>query len=150
MPFNGNGGINKLFMSKDEILKAIEDEFGGMISQIQNDDVGGGSSTGAFEYQVSTRSIRFGIISSMTDSFCGSCNRIRLTSDGRLRNCLFSDESDEVDLIGMMRQGATDDDLERAIRECVVQKFFSHGGRHVDELWTSSRQLNRPMIRIGG
>jgi GTP 3',8-cyclase len=66
-----------------------------------------------------------GVISSVTQPFCGSCNRLRLTADGALRNCLFSnDESSARDL---MRGGGSDEELAQLIRSCVERKLPGHG-----------------------
>ncbi|MBS1838694.1 MAG: GTP 3',8-cyclase MoaA, partial [Actinobacteria bacterium] len=66
-----------------------------------------------------------GIIPSVTAPFCGTCDRIRLTAEGQLRNCLFS--VDEVDLRAVLRSGGTDDDLAAAVRRCVADKRAGHG-----------------------
>jgi cyclic pyranopterin phosphate synthase len=65
-----------------------------------------------------------GLISSVTQPFCGTCNRLRLTSDGSIRNCLFSD--DEYSLRDLMREGAGDDVIELALRRAVWEKFPGH------------------------
>jgi cyclic pyranopterin phosphate synthase len=67
---------------------------------------------------------RVGFIDPVSDPFCGDCNRIRLTADGRLRTCLFS--IGETDLRGPLRAGATDDDLEAIIRGAVWAKELKH------------------------
>jgi len=143
MPFNGNGHANKLFLSKDEMLGKISRD----VTEIPSNELS--SSAGQLMYSVPGLGRPFGIISSMTDIFCGSCNRIRLTSDGKLRNCLFSDTDTETDLVAMIVRGCSDDELENAIRENIGGKFISHGGKKVDELWHQS-QRNRSMISLGG
>ena len=65
-----------------------------------------------------------GLISSVTQPFCGTCNRLRLTADGAIRNCLFSD--DEHSLRDLMRAGAGDDVIARALRIAVWEKFPGH------------------------
>jgi cyclic pyranopterin phosphate synthase len=65
-----------------------------------------------------------GLISSVTQPFCGTCNRLRLTADGAIRNCLFSD--DEHSLRDLMRDGAGDDVLALALRRAVWEKFPGH------------------------
>jgi cyclic pyranopterin phosphate synthase len=65
-----------------------------------------------------------GFINPVSEPFCGDCNRIRLTADGRLRTCLFS--VGETDLRGPLRAGATDDDLERIVRDAVWRKELKH------------------------
>jgi GTP 3',8-cyclase len=66
----------------------------------------------------------FGLVSSVTRPFCGSCNRLRLTADGAIRNCLFSD--DELSVRDLMRGGGTDEDIERLIRGSVARKLPGH------------------------
>jgi cyclic pyranopterin phosphate synthase len=65
-----------------------------------------------------------GLISSVTQPFCGTCNRLRLTADGAIRNCLFSD--DEHSLRDLMRDGADDDVIALALRRAVWEKFPGH------------------------
>ncbi len=66
-----------------------------------------------------------GLISTVTEPFCGTCNRLRLTADGALRNCLFSD--DERTVRDVLRNGGTDADLSLLLREAVWAKFPGHG-----------------------
>jgi GTP 3',8-cyclase len=67
---------------------------------------------------------RIGFINPVSEPFCGDCNRIRLTADGKLRTCLFS--INETDLRAPLRAGATDDDLEAIVREAVWRKELKH------------------------
>ncbi|GAB09573.1 molybdenum cofactor biosynthesis protein MoaA [Gordonia araii NBRC 100433] len=69
---------------------------------------------------------RVGIIASMTRSFCGSCDRTRITAEGRVRPCLFSD--DEIDLAAILRSGGSDDDLADAWRAVTWRKRAGHSG----------------------
>jgi cyclic pyranopterin phosphate synthase len=78
------------------------------------------------------RSFRFadghgeiGLISSVTQPFCGTCNRLRLTADGARRNCLFSD--DELDARAVLRHRGTDDELALMLRRAVWGKHPGHG-----------------------
>jgi GTP 3',8-cyclase len=84
-----------------------------------------------------------GVIASVTAPFCGACDRLRLTADGQLRACLFSEA--EVDTRVILRDGGTDDDLADAYRRCLAGKRAGHGigapGFH---------QPDRPMSAIGG
>jgi cyclic pyranopterin phosphate synthase len=66
-----------------------------------------------------------GLISSVTEPFCGTCNRLRITADGALRNCLFSD--DERTVRDLLRHGGTDADIALLFREAVWAKFPGHG-----------------------
>ena len=84
-----------------------------------------------------------GFINPVSEPFCGDCNRIRLTADGRLRTCLFS--LNETDLRGPVREGADDRELERIIREAVWRKELKH---HVGE--PGFIQPARTMSAIGG
>jgi GTP 3',8-cyclase len=84
-----------------------------------------------------------GFINPVSEPFCGDCNRIRLTADGRLRTCLFS--LNETDLRGPIRQGADDGELEQRIRDAVWRKELKH---HVGE--PGFIQPARSMSAIGG
>jgi cyclic pyranopterin phosphate synthase len=86
---------------------------------------------------------RIGFINPVSEPFCGDCNRIRLTADGRLRTCLFS--LNETDLRGPLRDGAEDDDLEQVIRDAVWRKELKH---HIGE--PGFVQPHRTMSAIGG
>ena len=65
-----------------------------------------------------------GVIASVTEPFCGSCDRVRITADGQFRTCLFA--LDETDLRAIVRGGGSDDDLEAAIRTAVAGKWAGH------------------------
>jgi cyclic pyranopterin phosphate synthase len=86
---------------------------------------------------------KIGFINPVSEPFCGDCNRVRLTADGRLRTCLFS--LNETDLRGPMRDGADDRQLERIIRDAVWRKELKH---HVGE--PGFIQPARSMSAIGG
>ena len=86
---------------------------------------------------------RVGAIASVTAPFCTRCDRVRLTAEGRLRNCLFS--MDETDLRSVLRGGGTDDDLASAISSCVAAKGAGHQIGSV-----SFVQPPRTMSQIGG
>jgi cyclic pyranopterin phosphate synthase len=86
---------------------------------------------------------RIGFINPVSEPFCGDCNRLRLTADGRLRTCLFS--LNETDLRAPLRAGATDDELEQIIRTAVWAKELKH---HVNE--PGFIQPARTMSAIGG
>jgi cyclic pyranopterin phosphate synthase len=84
-----------------------------------------------------------GFINPVSEPFCGDCNRLRLTAEGQVRNCLFS--TVEWDARRLLRGGASDDDLRLLVRECVAAKAAAHGigqqGFH---------QPERAMYQIGG
>jgi cyclic pyranopterin phosphate synthase len=86
---------------------------------------------------------QIGFINPVSEPFCGDCDRIRITAEGKLRTCLFS--LNETDLRGPMRGGATDDDLEQIIRDAIWRKELKH---RVNE--PGFIQPDRPMSAIGG
>ena len=83
------------------------------------------------------------MIASVTEPFCDTCNRLRLTAEGQVRACLFSLE--ETDLRGPMRDGATDEELAALIRAAVWRKWSGHRINHADFV-----QPARSMSMIGG
>ena len=95
-----------------------------------------------------------GFISALTHHFCEDCNRLRLTSDGKLRPCLFSET--EIDLLPALRSGAGDAEIQRLLRLSVQIKPEGHkvGSRadrkSVPDLLSPGRRRKRPMSRIGG
>ncbi|MFZ0630651.1 MAG: GTP 3',8-cyclase MoaA [Acidobacteriaceae bacterium] len=84
-----------------------------------------------------------GIIAPVTQAFCGACSRVRLTSDGKIRTCLFS-QSDH-DLYGVMQRGGSDDEMIAFIRRTVDQKEARH---HIGE--PDFLKPSRSMVHIGG
>jgi cyclic pyranopterin phosphate synthase len=84
-----------------------------------------------------------GVIASVTEPFCGSCDRVRLTSDGQLRTCLFS--LDEADLRGVIRSGGSDDDLAAIIEQAIAGKWAGHAIGQVTFI-----RPRRSMSQIGG
>lgn len=98
----------------------------------------------ALEYRFRDGVGRVGFIASISRPFCLSCNRIRLTADGKLRYCLFAIE--ETDVKGLLRGGASDEEIARTIRETVRAKWLGH------EINQGERFVPppRPMYSIGG
>ncbi len=84
-----------------------------------------------------------GVIASVSAPFCASCDRVRLTADGQLRNCLFARR--EVDLRGPLRDGATDEELADLVIGEMARKEAGHGISRPD-----FEQPSRPMSAIGG
>jgi cyclic pyranopterin phosphate synthase len=84
-----------------------------------------------------------GFISSVTEPFCASCNRVRITADGQLRACLFS--LDEADLRTPLRDGARNDEIERMIRDTIARKWAGHRINEAD-----FARPARSMSQIGG
>lgn len=84
-----------------------------------------------------------GVIASVTAPFCGDCDRMRLTADGQLRNCLFS--TTEYDLVPLLRGGASDAQVDAMLRSCIAGKLAGHA---IDD--PSFLQPSRGMNAIGG
>jgi cyclic pyranopterin phosphate synthase len=84
-----------------------------------------------------------GVIASVTEPFCDTCNRLRITAEGEVRACLFALE--ETDLRGPLRSGASDQELEALVRETVWNKWSGHRINHPDFV-----QPERSMSAIGG
>jgi len=84
-----------------------------------------------------------GVIASVTEPFCGDCDRVRITAEGKFRSCLFA--LDEHDLRGVLRDGGTDDDLAAVIEAAVGTKWAGHRIGHVEFI-----RPPRSMSQIGG
>src|SRR6202035_3959550 len=97
----------------------------------------------ATEYRFADGIGRVGFIASVSRPFCLNCNRIRLTSDGKLRYCLFA--IDETDVGDLLRKGGDDDSIRAAVRACVTDKWIGH---EINS--THFVAPPRPMFSIGG
>src|SRR5262249_51215852 len=96
MPFTGNRWTSNKVFTMQEMLETIQARY-----EIVKLEDGKNDTTKA--YKVDGHAGTFAIISTMSKNFCGGCNRIRLTADGKLKNCLFS--KDETDLLTALRNG---------------------------------------------
>ena len=94
-------------------------------------------------YQVEGYKGQFGFITSMSEHFCHSCNRLRITADGNLKVCLFG--ANEVSLRDLIRRGASEEELMEVIGMAVKRKKRQHAGMDI-----IAATKNRPMILIGG
>eukprot|EP00934_Nitzschia_sp_Nitz4_P006336 Nitzschia sp. Nitz4//scaffold28_size193895//188004//189317//NITZ4_001694-RA/size193895-processed-gene-0.241-mRNA-1//1//CDS//3329546069//6326//frame0 len=91
---------------------------------------------------------RIGFITSMSEHFCGTCNRLRITADGQLKVCLFG--KTEVSLRDILRRGEKEETLQKIIHMAVQRKNFKLGGhKDMEDLQAHSTE-NRPMTLIGG
>jgi len=125
-------------LTADEMIAQISSEVGALEAVPDADP-----RAPATEYRYKDGSGTVGFIASISKPFCLNCNRIRLTSDGKLRYCLFAIE--EMDVKGLLRNGASDEDIQAAIRKNVADKWLGH-------------EINspkfvpppRPMYAIGG
>jgi GTP 3',8-cyclase len=141
MPLDAQHGWRREEMvTADEILAELK--LSGDFSLTPDDPTGRGS-TPAETFLIDGGPQRVGIIGSVTRPFCAACDRIRLTADGQLRNCLFARV--ENDLRGPMRAGASDDELAAIWQRCIEAKLPGHGINDVGFL-----QPARPMSAIGG
>lgn len=141
MPFDGNNWNLEKKISLKEVLDKVNnyyqfDEVEKLIDA-KNDT--------CKNYKIKNAKGTFGIISSVTNPFCSTCNRIRLTADGKIKNCLFSQT--ETDLLSAHRRG---EELESLILESIHSKYKERGG--FDEFSNESvkHMKNRTMISIGG
>ena len=125
-------------VTAEEILAALDREF-----TLIPDDPRQRGSAPAEVFLVDGGPARVGVIASVTRPFCGTCDRVRLTADGQVRNCLFA--RSESDLRGPLRAGADDAELAAAWRRAVAAKLPGHGINDPSFL-----QPDRPMSAIGG
>ena len=138
MPVSTSEVLNENnFMSIGHAKRMIESHYGPLIPEPSFRTNGP-----ATYYQVAGRNQRLGFIGAMTNlHFCESCNKLRLTCDGKLRPCLGS--ALEFDILTPLRAGATDDDLRNFILDVVDRKPQQHDFR-------DNYQPGRKMIAIGG
>ncbi len=140
MPFSGNFWDRDRFISKAELLQRIQQKYD--VVPLPQEDPSQTSTV----YKVEPIGGKIGFIASVTESFCSTCNRLRLTAEGFLRPCLHS--SIEVSLRDHLRNGATDEQLIDIIREIVMKKPQAHED-FLHPLYVKP-QKDRPMIKIGG
>jgi len=139
MPLDAQHGWRREDMvTADEILEQLSREFA-----LTPADPADRGSAPAETFLVDGGPQTVGIIGSVTRPFCGACDRVRLTADGQLRNCLFATE--ESDLRTPLRAGATDDEMATRWQRCIQAKLPGHGINEPGFL-----QPARPMSAIGG
>ncbi len=139
MPLDAQHGWKRAEMvTAEEILTALGREF-----VLTPDDPRQRGSAPAEAFLVDGGPARVGVIASVTRPFCGTCDRVRLTADGQIRNCLFA--RTESDLRGPLRAGASDAELATAWQRAVAVKLPGHGINDPSFL-----QPDRPMSAIGG
>lgn len=141
MPFDGNNWNKEQTVSYQEILDRAKLHFGE--SEIHKIEDGPNDTTR--HYKITGAKGTFGIISTVTNPFCYSCNRIRLTADGKIKNCLFS--NDEVDLLSAHRNKESLSDL---IQSSILAKKKGLGGMKDFSQQELDSYENRSMIAIGG
>jgi cyclic pyranopterin phosphate synthase len=133
------------FIQVDEMKKRVESQGFKLTPVIRNLPVGGGP---AQYWQVTLPEggppIQVGFIAALSHNFCRLCNRVRLTSDGRVRECLTGGGA--LSLRDMLRDGATDSQIETAIKQALYGKIDGHG---FDEA-TGGLKTRVPMSALGG
>jgi cyclic pyranopterin phosphate synthase len=140
MPFNGNKWSSERVVTAKEMLEQISTRFNCEPVVAQKHDT-------SRKYKIAGHAGTVAFISTMSSDFCGDCNRIRLTADGKLKNCLFS--KGETDLLTSFRAG---NDISHLIQQTIAGKHKRLGGQFIDnpaEVVAESIE-NRSMISIGG
>ncbi|XP_019940737.2 molybdenum cofactor biosynthesis protein 1 isoform X1 [Paralichthys olivaceus] len=135
MPFDGNKWNFKKMVSYQEMLDRIKQQWP-KLEMLQT-----GHTDTAKTFKVEGFKGQVGFITSMSEHFCGSCNRLRITADGNLKVCLFGNS--EVSLRDVLRSGASHEELLQIIGAAVGRKKKQHAG-----MFSISQMKNRPMILI--
>jgi len=137
MPFQSEEGQNR-FVSADEILERLA-RVAPLLRTVSQSGNGP-----ARHYRFSNAPGKIGIISPISQHFCHTCNRLRVTADGALRTCLFS--SEETDIKTPLRQGASDKEIMEQIQAAIKRKPERHELDHR----ILRKCISRPMVKIGG
>jgi len=140
MPFNTQEGWQRDKCINASALKEMIEKGVGPLEAVSDEK---GAAGPARRYRFKGAPGEVGFISPVSEHFCGSCNRLRLTSDGKLRNCLFSDK--EIDLRGPIRDGSDDKVIEDLLFRAVMEKPEGH---HINE--NVFKKCSRTMSLIGG
>jgi cyclic pyranopterin phosphate synthase len=140
MPFAGNQWHHDKVFTRDQMLQTLAGKFDFIPLDKEPHET-------AHKYFIRGAKGSFAVISTMSHPFCGDCNRLRLTADGKMRNCLFA--THETDLLTALRSG---EPIEPLIIENLKQKQQKLGGQfdeHFEKIQPETLQ-NRSMIAIGG
>lgn len=140
MPFSGNRWTSNQVMTQKDILDIIREKYDFIPLPIGFHDT-------AKQFSINGHKGSFSIISTMSEPFCSGCNRIRLTADGKLKNCLFSKK--ETDLLTPLRNG---EDILPIIESAIWSKAKTQGGQLNEQFEKINASIiqNRSMINIGG
>ncbi len=143
MPFDGNKWDMKKMVSYAEIMKLVNRHY----SEENVERLQDAENDTSKNYRIKGFKGSFAIISSVTNPFCDSCNRLRLTADGKLKNCLFS--ATESDILTPLRDGKS---IEPIIQKAILGKYKIRGGMDTLEKLQEPKlhSQNRSMITIGG
>ncbi len=129
---------NDQLLTGADIRRTVEDRWGPLVPALRSNP-----SQPAVDFEFADGRGSIGFINPVSEPFCGDCNRLRLTAEGQVRNCLFS--AVEWDARRVLRQGGSDDDLRALVRESVAAKAAAHGIGQSD-----FHQPQRAMYQIGG
>ncbi len=140
MPYKDNGWDEEQFIPAEEILQRVQEGLGVALQEEPTINLEEGP---ARLFAIPGSSGKVGVISTLSARFCNRCNRVRLTSRGEMKACLFGNAS--VDLLGPLRNRATSDDLTRLIRHAMKEKLDCHPMRDGDQ-----PILSRGMWQVGG
>ncbi|CAM9159213.1 unnamed protein product [Ascophyllum nodosum] len=140
MPFDDNRWKDSKFFSYESMMKVIRGRYPDLERTVDS------ANDTTKWYRVPGYKGRVGFITSMSEHFCGTCNRLRITSDGNLKVCLFGDES--LSLRDALRGGLSDAEISVLIRAAVLGKRAALGGH--DDMYGIANTKNRPMTTIGG
>lgn len=140
MPFAGNLWNKDKVLTAAKMLEMVKKEF--KVSKLKDE-----LNDTAKAYQAEAHLGTFAFITTMSEHFCGTCNRMRITADGKMKNCLFG--KDEMDILGALREGK---DIEPLIRLSVRNKHAALGGQFTQDYTKAEADKieNRSMIKIGG
>lgn len=138
MPLDSDGQWDETSVfSAKEILQRFEDQFGPLVSASRD------ASSPSKDYEFADGRGRIGVIASVTEPFCHSCDRFRITADGQLRNCLFGEDGGDVR--ALLRSSIDDQPIRDLIVSAIAAKRAGHG---TDDL--TFLRPSRPMHAIGG
>ena len=140
MPFTGNNWMSGKVLSLEKILAIVESKYSFIPIKNELHDT-------AKKFKPFNHEGTFAIISTMSQPFCSNCNRMRLTADGKMKNCLFS--GGEMDILNALRNN---EDIVPLIKENIRVKEKALGGQILTsfEEVNASNIINRSMISIGG
>ncbi|KHJ93676.1 putative molybdenum cofactor biosynthesis protein A [Oesophagostomum dentatum] len=121
MPFGGNHFSTTKFIDYKTLLTSINERYEGLVHRLQDSP---NDTTKAFKITGSEG--QFGFITSMSEHFCGTCNRLRITADGNLKVCLHG--TTEMSMRDLLRSGASSEEIAEAIQKAVQRKKKQHAG----------------------
>ncbi|MBI5324989.1 MAG: GTP 3',8-cyclase MoaA [Ignavibacteriae bacterium] len=138
MPFSNNGYDRESFLSSLELFNIISKNYKLIQSNSKENLV-------AKDFRVNNTNALISFISPISDHFCGLCNRLRITSEGKLKLCLFSAHKSEIDLLNLIRNDYSDKQITESISNSLLEKEYLHP--EIDEL---IKLKNNNIISLGG